>query len=116
MVFQLITKDNLEEYFHLWNGKYKRLTRKFESDLPRFSSHTEARAWFKELFGDDFMISDTDTIDGEKMWFYTLLVNRPEWEKGMSGLKTQGYSSGIDFLMSSHSIEIFDSGRIHVVY
>jgi hypothetical protein len=115
-VSEVITKDNLCSYFHLWDGKYRRLTRSFESDIPSFASHKEAQAWFEELFGDDFVLADTTMVDGEKLWIYTLIVNRSEWEAGREQLRELGYSSGMGFMMSTHKIEIFDSGNVHIVY
>lgn len=112
----MITKETLDSYFYLFNGKYKRLTRKFDQDLPEFSSHQEARNWFKDLFGDDFMLTDSMDIDGEKMWDYELVIDRPAWKKGMKEMNEKGFSSGVEFMMATHTIQIFDSGKIHVVH
>jgi hypothetical protein len=112
----MITKDNLHTYYHMWDGKYKRLTRKFEQDVPDFDSHEEARNWLKALFGDNIMLTGTDVIDGEKLWRYTLAVDRPVWEAGQKLLAEDGMPVGMQFLMSTHEFQILDSGSLHITF
>ncbi|MFF2531217.1 hypothetical protein ACFVS2_20155 [Brevibacillus sp. NPDC058079] len=111
----MITKENVESYFHMWDEKFRRLTRNFENDIPSFSSHIEAQTWFEDIFEDKFMLSDSLYVENETLYKYTLVIDKIAWEKGQEELIKKGYTSG-DFLMSSHTIEIFESGRVHIVY
>lgn len=112
----MIFKENLGSYFHLLNGKYKRLTRQFEADLPEFHSQDEAFHFFKRLFGEDIKLSDIDLVDGQKLYHYTLVVNRPAYETGIQDLEKQGYSTGVDFMMATHEIQIYENGRLHITF
>jgi len=93
-----------------------RLSRKFEENLPEFSNHLEARIYFKERFGDDFFLTDSEVIDGDKIYFYELVVHRENYDKLQKELRENGYSSGTEGLMSSHKVEIWEDGRVHIVY
>lgn len=93
-----------------------RLTRKFEQELPDFQSHTDARKWFKKRFGDNFVLTDSQIIDGEKIYFYHLIIDRTAYESGMKKLSEEGYVSGMDLPMSYHPIEISETGLVHIVY
>ena len=37
--------------------KEKKISREEENEMPSFASHDEARAYFKERFGDDFQMT-----------------------------------------------------------
>ncbi|QHW35811.1 hypothetical protein GZH47_33505 (plasmid) [Paenibacillus rhizovicinus] len=112
----MVTKENLESYFHMWNGKHKRLTRQFEADLPQFGSQKEAAAFFTELFGNELELTDIYDVDGQDLWNYRLVIDRHTWEAGQKELNEKGYTSGADFMMATQEIQIFDDGSLHIVY
>ena len=101
-------------------------TRDFDNVIPAFESHGAALAWFKSEFGKDFQSAGTDIINGEKCYFYHLIGNRKDYEFYQEYLTRQGKSayqiteqneviveSG---MFSYNSVEIFESGGVHVVY
>lgn len=91
-------------------------SREDEASLPDFKSHDEARAYFKDKHGDDFMMTGSDFIDGEKIYFYALVLNRDDYEKGMEELERIGYSYGLSLINSYQKIEIWESGNIHMIH
>ena len=94
----------------------QKISRKDEETIPQFHSHEEARQWFKEKYGDDFMMTDSEEIGGEKCYFYTLILDRAKYEKGHRELVEKGYIIGTEHLNSYQSIEIMESGFIHIVH
>ncbi|MGG3737232.1 hypothetical protein [Aeribacillus pallidus] len=94
----------------------KRITREFVSTIPEFKSHLEARQWFKNQFGDNFFMTDSQMIDGEKIYFYHLVVDRKIYERGMKELQEKSFYTGMDLPMSYHSVEITENGSVHVVF
>lgn len=111
----LITKENLQSYYKK-DVPYRMLSRQFEADLPKFNSHGEVRAFFKDLFGDDFMITDSSGAGADKIYFYTIVHDRPSWEKGMKELQDNGRTAGLDFFMSTQDIQVFEDGSHHMVF
>ncbi|MCW3793782.1 hypothetical protein OM416_19500 [Paenibacillus sp. LS1] len=111
----MITKENLDSYYKQ-GVSYKMLTRKFEADLPQFTSYKEVRTFFKDLFGEDFMLQSSEGEGKDKIYFFTLIHNRPVWEAGIKELEASGSLTGLEFAMSSQDIQIYVDGRIHIVY
>lgn len=101
-------------------------TREWEATIPEFNSHDEARAWFKSKFGKDFEFAGTDIINGEKCYFYHLIGHRKDYEFYQEYLKRQGKSAyqiteqneaiTENGMFSYNSVEIWESGGIHVVF
>lgn len=94
----------------------QKISRKDEETIPQFHSHEEARKWFKEKYGNDFMLTDVEEIGEETCYFYVLILDRSEHEKGQLELKEKGYLVGTEFLNSYQSIEIMESGFVHIVH
>lgn len=93
------------------------ISREEEHALPEFKSHTEARAYFKEKYGDDFQMTGSDTIDGEKIYFYKLILDRKAHKELMDQLMTKGYGAMTkEMLFSSQDIQIWETGGIHIVH
>jgi hypothetical protein len=93
-----------------------RLNRSFLKELPEFKSHDEARQWFKQRFGDNFFMTESEVINGEKTYFYHLVMDRESYFKGMQELKEKGYAEGIELINSYHPIEINEKGSVHIVF
>lgn len=91
-------------------------SRKDENNLPKFGNHRQARLYFKNKHGDQFFLVDSDSIDGEKVYFYNLILNPEVYEKGMSALIHKGHYSGFDFIESYQRIEIWESGQVHMIH
>ncbi|MNS71917.1 hypothetical protein D3C72_1053090 [compost metagenome] len=113
----MINKENLESYYTLKDGKYRRLTRQFESELPQFNSHVEAAEWFSDLFNNSFMLGSAFPVGEQKCWDYCLIHNRKDWESGIEQLITQGHvTDNREYLWSYQNIQIFDDGNVHIVF
>lgn len=111
----MITKENLGSYYKQ-GVSYKMLTRKFEADLPQFTSHDEVRKFFKGLFAGNFVLQSSEGEGANKIYFYTLIHNRPVWEAGIKELEASGSLTGIEFAMSSQDVQVYHDGRVHIVY
>lgn len=93
------------------------ITREEEAKIPSFISHDEARKWFKEKYGDNFMMTSSELIDGQKCYFYNLILDRNVFEVGQRELKKEGFmKDALTFLGSYQSIQIFEDGSIHIVH
>ncbi|QWU13787.1 hypothetical protein SAMN04487895_10116 [Paenibacillus sophorae] len=113
----MINKDELDRFYTI-SGKRKMLSRQFEEALPRFYSHVEAKECLKSLFGEDlvYLGSQEDEEDDQVVYCYTIVHDRPGWEEGTRKMKETGYASGSDFIHSSQDIQIYENGRIWMVY
>lgn len=87
-----------------------------ENNLPEFESYGDALAYFKEKHGKDFQFASAEIIDGQKIYFYHLILDRETYERCMNEMQNNGYSSGMDLIMSYQSVEIWEDGRIHMVH
>lgn len=93
------------------------ITREDEAQIPSFNSHAEARAWFKDKYGDAFQLFETNTVDGVEWYFYYLILDREVFKQGQAELKEgKMMSDPMKFLGSHQSIEINQHGHIHVVH
>lgn len=93
------------------------ISREEEYNLPQFKSHEEARIFFKEKYGDDFQMTDSSEIDGEKIYFYKLILNREAFEELHNQLREKGCAKMTkEMMFSSQDIQIFESGHIHIVH
>lgn len=94
----------------------KKISRQDEQDLPDFSSHEEAREYFKGLYGKNFMLTESQVIDDEKLYFYILILNSDAYYAGQKQLADEGIVYGLEYMDSLQSVEIWEDGRIHVVH
>lgn len=92
------------------------ITREEEQSIPEFNSHDEARKWFKGKYGNAFMLTEAEEIGDEKCFFYVLILDWTEYEKGQKEMEETGYISGTAYLRSRQSIQIMESGRVHIVH
>ena len=92
------------------------ISREEEAALPDFDSHEEARNWFKEKYGKDFMMVDSELISEEIIYFYHLILNRDVYEREMEKLRKGEPSVGTDLMNSYQVVEIFEGGNIHIVH
>lgn len=92
-----------------------RYNRKAEDNLPNFSSHEEAREYFKQKYGDAFIMTDSQEIGEKKVYFYRLILD-PQTYKENNELLNKGNIHGVEFLNSYQSIEMFEDGGIHIIH
>ena len=95
----------------------KKITREEEAKLPLFGGHSEAREWFKGQYGDDFMLTGSETYGQDKCYFYDLILDREVYEREQKKLYEGRISDGaIAFLNSYQSIQIHETGEVHIVH
>ena len=92
------------------------ISREEEAALPVFNSYNEARAFFLNRYGDNFMLENVETFDDETIYFCILILDKDAWIKGHQKLQEHGYVLGSEFLHSYQSIQISATGSIHIVY
>lgn len=94
-----------------------KISRKDESKLPEFDSHAMAREYFKNRYGDHFVMMSSEMIGEQMVYFYGLILNRKIYEDGVRRLALEGgFSDALDFMNSYQPIEIFEDGRIHIIH
>lgn len=94
-----------------------KISREEEANLPNFSSHQEAREYFKNKYGSSrFVMTDSDVIDGRDIYFYYLILDPKAYKDGQKKLLEDGYVTGFEYFHSHQSIEIFEDGDIHIIH
>lgn len=93
-----------------------KISRNEEANFPNFSSHDEARDFFKNAYGERFVMTGSEMIADMKVYFYYLILDPEIFADGQKKLQ-QGHSvSGLEYLNSHQPIEIFEDGRVHVIH
>lgn len=93
-----------------------KISREAEAEIPVFSSHDEARKYFKDKYGQGFVMMSSEIIDDQKIYFYSLLLNPEIFYDGQKQLAKGEAVSGFEFMDSYQPVEIFEDGRIHIVH
>ena len=73
------------------------ISREQEAQLPQFKSHDEARAYFKNLYGNKFVMMDSIEDSEGKIYLYDLKLDN-------------------DFPFDKQRIEISEDGYIHIIH
>lgn len=94
-----------------------KISRQAESEIPEFSSHEAAREYFKNRYGNHFVMNSSEMIGDEKVYFYNLILDRKTYEDGYKQLVKDGFmADALDFMNSYQPVEIFEDGRIHIIH
>ena len=80
-----------------------KISREEESKMPSFTSHDEARAYFKDKYGNDFQMIDSREFEDKKIYFYNLILNKEKYLESRD-------------LFSYQSIEIDNNGNVHIIH
>ena len=93
------------------------ISREEESRLPEFKSHDEARKYFKDKYGDDFQLIDSDTSSGEKIYFYKLILNREVYMDMLKEMNKNWFVPMTEEKMfCTQDIQITEEGMVHIVH
>ena len=93
------------------------ISREQEHTLPRFTSHADARAYFKEHYGDCFQMMDSDHVNGQKVYFYKLILNKKAYYDMLDEIEKNGYACVTETNMyCTQDIQVFEDGTIHIVH
>lgn len=93
-----------------------KISRNAEAKLPNFSSHDKAREYFKNKYGQRFIMMHSEIIDDQKVYFYSLLLDPEAFHDGQKKLAKGEAVSGFEFMDSYQPVEIFEDGRIHIIH
>ncbi|MDT8859672.1 hypothetical protein N0O92_05450 [Alkalihalobacillus sp. MEB130] len=82
--------------------------------MPDFHSHEEARSWFKEHYGDRFILKNSDEMEGERVYYYHLVKNPDVYEEYMDSLtsEVEHKITSMEPFESYSTIEISEDGGI----
>lgn len=94
----------------------QKISRKDEESIPQFHSHEEAKKWFEDRYGKDFILTGVEYAGEEKCYFYYLILDWEVYTKGLKELRTTGNVAGIEFLYSHQPVQIMESGSVHIVH
>lgn len=92
------------------------ISREDESRFPVFYSYDEARTFFVERFGSDFILQDVDDIGGQQCYFHAVVVDWEKYKAGQLQLQRNGSVSGFDYIMSYQPVQIMQDGSVHIVH
>ena len=107
---------DIEEKMYL-EWKEKKISREEDNKMPSFTSHEEARAYFKERFGHRFQLMDSKIIGNKKIYLYNLILNEDYYMSYVRDEKVRMQpDSNFLFLFSYQSIEIFEDGFVHIIH
>lgn len=94
-----------------------KISRQAESEIPEFTSHELAREYFKNRYGNHFVMMSSEVIGNQKVYFYSLILNRKVFEDGQKQMIKDGFMfDALDFMNSYQPVEIFEDGRIHIIH
>lgn len=97
----------------------QKISREEEAKIPQFHSHEEAKAWFEDRYGEDFILTGTEYLgqEQEKCYFYYLILDWKEYMKGLKEVRiNHNMAAGLDFLYSHQPVQIMENGSIHIVH
>lgn len=93
------------------------ISRKEEEEIPQFDSHKEAKEYFSAKYGKDFILTSIEKIDGQKCYFYYLIVN---WEnyRRLQNAMAKRETGNLDSVLieSAQPIQIMEDGSVHIVH
>lgn len=92
------------------------ISREDEAKIPAFTDYTKARLWFKERYGNRFILVSTENFDHGKIYFYHLILDREKYDELQEKLRNHEMVAGTEYLFSYQSIEISEDGSIHVIH
>ncbi|MNO12297.1 hypothetical protein D3C76_19040 [compost metagenome] len=114
----MITPQTLEEYYvRIGRLKQRYLQERFEADLPAFTSREEAAAWFRNLFGDNFIfVEEMDAANSDKYYLYDIIHDREIWERRQKDLREKGTANGLGMLLCTQRVDIYADGSVQLAF
>lgn len=91
-----------------------RISKEDKANFPAFMNHQTARKWFKAKYGNRFVMTHTDMIDGTKIYYYNLVTNKEAYLAGRHHLEDEELSR--EYHNSFQSVEVSEHGQVQVFY
>lgn len=84
--------------------------------MPDFTSHEDARSWFKEQFHDHFLLRSIDEINGERVFFYHIVKNSESYQQYMETFAKPGNHeiTSMAPFESYSTVEISEDGNVSI--
>ncbi len=92
------------------------ISREDESHFPKFISYEEARMYFSERFGSDFILQDIEDINGQQCYFHAVVVDWEQYKIGQLQFSRGEAVTGLDYISSYQPVQIMQDGSVHVVH
>lgn len=92
------------------------ISREDESSFPGFASYEEARMYFSERFGSDFILQDIEDVGGQQCFFHAVVVDWEKYKNGQLQFSRGEAVTGLDYISSYQPVQIMQDGSVHVVY
>jgi adenine-specific DNA methylase len=84
--------------------------------MPDFTSHEEAREWFKELFDDRFLLRMSDLKDDQRIYYYHLVKDPEVYQHYMESFSRPDHEiTNMHVFKSYSTIEISENGDVHFI-
>lgn len=115
----MINAETLESYYEK-KGRLQQnfLSKQFQADLPKFTGHEEAAAWFSTLFGADFIyIEKMETANKTGFYYlYDIIHDRPRWERREQDIREKGFANGLGMLLCAQRVDIYEDGSVELAF
>lgn len=92
------------------------ISREDENHFPKFISYEDARVYFSERFGSDFILQDIEDINGQQCYFHAVVVDWEQYKIGQLQFSRGEAVTGLDYIFSYQPVQIMQDGSVHVVY
>lgn len=87
------------------------------TEIPHFKNHNEARDWFKQQYGDSFLLRMTDVQNGKKVMYYHFIkdpeIYMPYMESFASSVEHE--ITNMEVFKSYSTITIDEDGNVRLV-
>ncbi|MRH44554.1 hypothetical protein GH741_18065 [Aquibacillus halophilus] len=82
--------------------------------MPDFENHDQARVWFKDQFSDRFSLTNSNVIDGKKVYFYHIIKNPEVYHQYMESFAkpVKHDITNMETFESYSTVEISEDGEI----
>ncbi|MBT2662052.1 hypothetical protein [Bacillus sp. ISL-45] len=86
------------------------------ASLPDFSTHEEAREWFSNRFGTQFIQKEEDFSEGKRVYYYHIVKNREDYDRYMASLMEDGKMElkSMEPFESYSTVEISEDGDVSI--
>jgi hypothetical protein len=87
------------------------------NQIPDFKSHDEAREWFKNRYGDRFLMRATDMQDGKRVNYYHFVKDPDVYQPYMESFASvdQHEITTTDVFKSYSTITIDEDGAVQFI-
>ncbi|WP_156291982.1 hypothetical protein [Oceanobacillus salinisoli] len=85
-------------------------------EMPDFHNHDEARQWFKEKFGDDFLIRSSDVVNETKIYYYHIVKDLELYQQYMESFAkpVKHEITNMETFESYSTVEISENGDVNM--